>query len=188
DATELDDAALADADGLAPYGALVVGTFAFRRPALAAARARVRAWVEAGGTLVTLYHRPGDGWDPDATPPRRIEIGSPSLRWRVTDENAKVTHLVPDHPALTGPNRIGPADWEGWQKERGLYFARAWDPAYVPLIELADPGETPHRGALISAEIGRGRHSHVALNLHHQLPELVPGAFRLMANLVAPRP
>jgi hypothetical protein len=109
------------------------------------------------------------------------------LRWRVTDETALVTHLVPEHPVLTGPNRIGQEDWDGWKKERGLYFARSWDAAYQPLVEMADPGEAPHRGALLSADIGRGRHSHVALNLHHQLQELVPGAFRLMANLVAPR-
>jgi hypothetical protein len=105
----------------------------------------------------------------------------------VTDQAAKVTVLKPDHPVLTGPNRIGPGDWDGWSKERGLYFARSWDPAYEALIEIADPGERPHRGALLSAEIGKGRHSHVALNLHHQMPALVPGAFRLMANLVAPR-
>jgi LmbE family N-acetylglucosaminyl deacetylase len=180
-------AALAEGSGFEDIGALVVGVFGFRNPGLAAALPRLHQWVKAGGTLVTLYHRPGDNWDPEATPPRRIEIGSPSLRWRVTDQAAKVTVLKPDHPVLTGPNRIGPGDWDGWSKERGLYFARSWDPAYEALVEIADPGERPHRGALLSAEIGKGRHSHVALNLHHQMPALVPGAFRLMANLVAPR-
>ena len=185
--TDLTDAALADEDALAGLSALIVGVFAFRRPGLAAARARIRAWIEAGGTLVTLYHRPGDGWDGGATPPRRIDIGTPSLRWRVTDAAAEVTVLAPDHPVLTTPNRIGPDDWDGWQKERGLYFARAWDRVYTPLVAIADAGEAPLQGALLSAEIGRGRHSHVALGLHHQMAELVPGAFRLMANLVAAR-
>lgn len=179
--------ALASGEAFEGIGALVVGVFGFRNAALGAALPRLHAWVKAGGTLVTLYHRPGDNWDPQATPPRRIEIGSPSLRWRVTDEAAPVTVLRPGHPVLTGPNAIGPEDWEGWSKERGLYFARSWDPAYEALIEIADPGEAPHRGALLTAEIGHGRHNHVALNLHHQMPELVPGAFRLMANLVAPR-
>jgi len=188
DVRTIDDAALADPGLFAMFDTLLVGVFAFRfRPGLAALSPAIRAWVEGGGTLVTLYHRPWDTWDPDTTPPRRLEIGQPSLRWRVTDATAPVTHLAPDHPVLTGPNPIGPDTWDGWVKERGLYFARTWDPAYVPLVEMADPGEAPHRGALLSAEIGRGRHSHVALGLHTQMDALTTGAFRLMANLVAPR-
>jgi hypothetical protein len=72
-------------------------------------------------------------------------------------------------------------------RERGLYFASEWDPAYVPLLEMADPDEPPLRGALLAAPVGRGRHVHVALALHHQFSALVPGPFRLLANLVARR-
>ena len=183
DVTELDDAALKD--DLSRFTTLVIGTFAFgSRPALAAATTRLRRFVEGGGHVVTLYHRPSDGWDPSSTPPRRIEISSPSLRWRVTDPAAPVTILEPYHPLLTGPNRVGPEDWEGWYKERGLYFASGWDDCYVPLIALGDKGEKPLTGGLISARIGEGRHTHVSLALHHQLDCLVPGAFRLLANLV----
>lgn len=167
---------------------LVIGVFAFRaNPGLSALTSRIRRWVEEGGTLVTLYHRPRDNWTPDATPPRPIEIGQPSLRWRVTDENARVTHLEPDHPVLTGPNPIGPEDWSGWTKERGLYFAKSWDPVYRPLLEMSDPDEAPHRGALLVGDIGKGRHCHVALGLHVQMENLTPGAFRLMANLLSRR-
>ncbi len=187
DVTELDDATLASDSALAGFDSLVIGIFAFRfRAGLAAAAPRLHRWCEAGGTLVTLYHRPWDNWNPDRVPPRRLEIGQPSLRWRVTDETAAVRPLC-DHPLLRTPNRIGPADWEGWVKERGLYFAKSWDSAYVPLLEMADPGEAPHRGALLAADIGSGRHVHCALILHHQMEHLVPGAFRLMANLIAPR-
>jgi hypothetical protein len=132
-----------------------------------------------------MYHRPGDGWRDGHTPPLRILIGSPSLRWRVTDPAAPVTVLEPHHPLLRTPNEIGTADWDGWVRERGLYFARDWDAAYVPLLAMSDPGEPPLRGALLAAPVGRGRHAHVALALHHQLDALVPGAFRLLANLVA---
>ncbi|MGJ3262805.1 MAG: PIG-L family deacetylase [Salinarimonas sp.] len=186
----LDVAALSAADlagDLTRYTTIVVGIFAFgRRPDLAAATTRLHAFVDRGGHLVTLYHRPSDGWDPDATPPRPLAIGSPSLRWRVTNPAAPVTVLAPDHPLLAGPNRIGEADWEGWDKERGLYFAAARDAAYEPLLAMSDPGEAPLDGALVSARIGRGRHTHTSLVLHHQLDRLVPGAFRLMANLVQP--
>lgn len=187
DVTELTDDDLASDAALARFGALVIGIFAFRfRPGLIDAAPRLHRWTEAGGTLVTLYHRPWDNWDPDRTPPRRLEIGQPSLRWRVTNEAAEVTHLA-DHPLLTTPNRIGPDDWAGWVKERGLYFAKSWDAAYTPLLEMADEGEAPQRGALLVADVGEGRHVHTSLILHLQMENLVPGAFRLMANLIARR-
>ncbi len=186
--TEVDDQTLADPAAPAAFDTLIIGIFALRfRPGLAAAMPLLHAWTARGGTLLTLYHRPWDGWDPKTTAPKPLEIGQPSLRWRVTDEAAAVTHLIPDHPLLTTPNVIGPEDWVGWHKERGLYFAKSWDPAYQALLEMADPGEAPHHGALLSAEIGAGRHTHTSLILHHQMEQLTPGAFRLMANLIAPR-
>jgi LmbE family N-acetylglucosaminyl deacetylase len=185
DVTEMDAAALS-AD-LSRFTTIVVGLFAFGiRKDLAAATERLHRFVEDGGHLVTLYHRPSDGWRPDETPVRRIEIGSPSLRWRVTDPKAEVTVLAPQHPLLTGPNQIGPNDWSGWDKERGLYFAARFNEAYEPLLAMHDVNEQPLNGALISAAIGNGRHTHTSLVLHHQMDRLVPGAFRLMANLVQP--
>ena len=187
DARDVADDELASRTALDAYDTIVIGIFAVRfRDGLREAMGRLHEWTRAGGNLVTLYHRPWDGWDPDAVPPLRLEIGQPSLRWRVTDEAAAVTHLAPDHPLLNAPNAIRPDDWAGWDKERGLYFARSWDPAYVPLVSMHDPDEAPLTGALLSAPVGEGRHTHTSLILHHQMRALVPGAFRLMANLVAP--
>ncbi len=181
-AVAVDDATLAGGD-LGRFDVLLVGVFGFGQRRVQPDR--LMAWVAAGGSLVTLYHRPGDGWDEGRTPPLPITIGSPSLRWRVTDPSAPVGVLLPGHPLLNHPNTIGAADWEGWVRERGLYFARSWDPAYAALLELSDPGEAPMQGALLAAAVGKGRHVHVALALHHQFSALVPGAFRLLANLVA---
>ncbi|WP_417843278.1 PIG-L family deacetylase [Thalassospira sp.] len=170
---------------LSQYDTLVVGIFAFgMRQDLASAIPQIHQFVAQGGHLLTLYHRPGDGWDINKTPPRPVKIGSPSLRWRVTNPAAPVKILLPDHPLLNGPNQIGAEDWAGWDKERGLYFAAEWDDAYQPLISVSDAGEAPLRGGLITAEIGQGRHTHTSLILHHQLDKCVPGAFRLLANLV----
>ncbi|KAB2721099.1 PIG-L family deacetylase [Brucella intermedia] len=175
------------AGDLSQFTTIVVGIFAFGiRDDLAAATARLHRFVEDGGHLVTLYHRPSDGWHPDQTPPRKLTIGSPSLRWRVTKPDAAVTVLKPEHPLLVGPNTISKADWDGWHKERGLYFASAWGDAYQPLLSMHDDGEQPLYGALVSARIGKGRHTHTSLVLHHQLDKLVPGAFRLIANLMQP--
>jgi len=187
DVTALTDEDLQSDAALAGYDSIVIGIFAMRfRPGLTAAMPRLHRWTEAGGTLVTLYHRPWDNWDPDTIPPRRLEIGQPSLRWRVTDQTAEVRHLA-DHPILQTPNPITPEDWKGWVKERGLYFAKSWHDSYIPLLEMADPDEAPHRGALLVADVGKGRHVHTSLILHHQMENLVPGAFRLMANLIARR-
>jgi len=187
DITPVEVDALTSPEALARYDTLVVGIFAMRFcEGLVEAMPRVHQWVEAGGNLLTLYHRPWDNWDPEVIPPRYLEIGKPSLRWRVTDQNAAVTHLK-EHPVLSHPNLIGTSDWEGWHKERGLYFAKEWDALYSPLIEMADADEAALKGALLSADIGRGRHSHCALILHQQLALGVAGAYRLMANLLAPR-
>ncbi len=182
----VDDPTLATGD-LGRFTTILVGVFGFgQRPALRAYRDRLMAWTRAGGSLVTFYHRPEDGWDEGCTPPLPIRPGRPSLRWRVTDPAAPVTVLAPGHPILNVPNVIAAADWQGWVRERGLYFASTWDAAYTPLLELADEGEPPLRGSLLAAPFGKGRHIHVALALHYQFEALVPGAFRLLANLAAP--
>lgn len=188
DIRQITEADLQDEAALAAFDTIIVGIFALRfHPTLLSAMPILHRWTAAGGTLLTLYHRPWDNWDPDAVPPKRLEIGQPSLRWRVTDEKAEVSHLAPDHQLLNTPNVIGPDDWANWHKERGLYFAKSWDEAYIPLLEMADPDEEPHRGILLAADIGQGRHIHTSLILHHQMEKLVPGAFRLMANLIARR-
>ena len=166
---------------------LVVGIFAFgKRPDLVAALPGIHEWVNNGGHLVTLYHRPSDGWNPETVPPAFLKIGSPSIRYRVTDANAEVTVLEEDHPLLNYPNTLTVEDWSNWDKERGLYFASEWDEVYKPLLSMSDSGEEPLTGSLLSAEIGQGRHTHTSLVLHHQLDKLVPGAFRLLANLIQP--
>ncbi|MEL6643778.1 MAG: PIG-L family deacetylase [Pseudomonadota bacterium] len=187
DVTDISDHELTSDKALAAYDTIVIGIFAMRfRPGLVDAMPALHRWTNAGGTLVTLYHRPWDNWDPARIPPLPLEIGQPSLRWRVTDEAAAVTQLA-DHPILSTPNQIGPADWDGWVKERGLYFAKSWDEAYTPLLSMSDPGEDPLTGSLLVADIGEGRHIHTSFILHHQMEHLVAGAFRLMANFIAPR-
>ena len=183
DVTQLDAEALTG--DLSQFDTIIVGIFAFgTRPDLAAATSRLHEWVRKGGHLVTLYHRPTDGWNPETTPPLPLTIGSPSLRWRVTNPASAVEILEDEHPLLAGPNRITLADFAGWDKERGLYFASRWNEAYVPLLAMHDSGEAPLTGSLISARIDKGRHTHTSLVLHHQMDKLVPGAFRLMANLL----
>ncbi len=106
-------------------------------------------------------------------------------RERVTDETAAVTLLAPASPVFNAPNKIGPADWEGWIQERGLNFAHTWDPAYTPLLSMKDPDTEDLKGGLLVAKAGKGTYVYTGLALFRQLPAGVPGAYRLFANLLA---
>ena len=67
------------------YDSILIGIFALgTNPALQPRLKDLHAWVFGGGNLVTLYHRPWDNWDPESTSLAYLEIGKPSLRWRVS--------------------------------------------------------------------------------------------------------
>ena len=165
---------------------IVVGVFAGGTRPLNRSMRHIRPWIESGGHFVSQYHRPIDNWDMTQSAPLRLQPGSPSIRWRVTDAAAPVRMLQPDHPLLNSPNSITSDDFDGWVKERGLYFASEWDPAYVPLLAMSDMKEAPLEGGLLAARIGAGSHFHCALNLFYQMDYMVVGAFRLFVNLLTP--
>jgi hypothetical protein len=107
-------------------------------------------------------------------------------RNRVTDENAKVDFLLPDHPVLNYPNKISASDFEGWVQERGIYFAQEpLDVSYQTPLSMADPGEAAQKGSLIIADYGKGKFVYTGLVFFRELPAGVPGAYRLLANLIA---
>jgi len=173
----LTPAELASSD-LSAYNTLVVGIRAYSaRPELARAQPRLNQFVQQGGTLIVLYQ---SGNFPAPIP---LSLGrSPE---RVVDESAPVKLLEPTNPLLTSPNTITTADFDAWVEERGHSFLESWDPAYIALTETADPGQDPQRGGLVVSHPGKGTFIYVAYALHRQLPELVPGACRILANLLS---
>ncbi|HEU4560460.1 MAG TPA: PIG-L family deacetylase [Longimicrobium sp.] len=172
---------LAGAD-LSKYDVIVTGIRAYEvRRDLAATNPRLLEYVRQGGTLIVQYNK--YEMVEGRFNPYPITLASPHDR--VTDEASPVRILEPNHPVFTTPNRITAADWEGWVQERGLYFARSWDTAYTPLLEMADPGAPPLRGGLLIAKHGQGTYVYTGLAFFRQLPEGVPGAWRLFANLLA---
>ena len=100
-------------------------------------------------------------------------------------ETAPVKLLEPANFLLRWPNEIGAADFDGWVEERGHSFLDSWDASYTPLTETADPGQSPQRGGLLVAHPGKGTYIYLAYALYRQLPELVPGSYRLLANLLS---
>ena len=93
--------------------------------------------------------------------------------------------LAPENGLLSFPNQITSHDFDGWVEERGHSFLESWDPAYTALTETADQGEDPQRGGLIVAYPGKGTFVYMAYALYRQLPELVPGSYRILANLLS---
>ena len=65
------------------------------------------------------------------------------------------------------------------------YFASDWEPPFIPLLEMSDPGLPAERGALLVAQVGEGRYIYTGLSFFRQLPAGVPGAIRLFVNLLA---
>jgi LmbE family N-acetylglucosaminyl deacetylase len=175
------DGDLADGD-LTRFDVIITGTRAYElRPDLVENNRRLLAWVREGGTLIVQYNQYA-ALQHDYTP-WPVSIARP--HGRVTDQDAPVRVLEPDHPVLSTPNRIVDADWGGWVQERGLYFLDTWDGPLTPLLAMSDPGEEPLTGALLVAPLGSGTWIYSGLALFRQLPEGVPGAYRLLANLIS---
>lgn len=166
---------------LSGYDAIVTGVRLYnvsdQMPGL---QPKLMKYVEDGGTLLVQYN---------VNSPLRIENLGPypfSLsRDRVTEEDAKVSLLAPEHAALNYPNKITDKDFEGWVQERGLYFVTSMDQKYTPLLSMNDKGESAKNGSLIVAEYGKGRYVYTGISFFRQLPAGVPGAYRLFVNLLS---
>ena len=167
---------------LSVYDTIVVGIRAYAvREDLRAYNQRLLDYVENGGTLVVQYNQydmPRGDFGPYP-----FTINRPHDR--VTVEEAPITFVDPDHPALNTPNKISEADFEGWVQERGLYFMGDWDERYMPVVASNDPGEDPKLGGMMVAEIGQGRYVYTGYAFFRQLPAGVTGAYRLFSNLIS---
>ncbi|MFN7531486.1 PIG-L family deacetylase [Gemmatimonas sp.] len=178
----LEPAMLGSTD-LSRFTSIVIGPRAYEtRELLVKNNARLLEYARRGGTLVVQYGAQNMNAFPGITPY--------PLQWapraaRVTMEDAPVTVRQPAHPLLTSPNRIGPDDWAGWVQERATYMPSTIDSRYASLLRMNDPEEPANDGALLAAPLGKGRYVYVTLALFRQLPAGVPGAARLLANLVA---
>ena len=170
------------AQDLKGLSAVVTGIRAYNAtPGMDRANALLEPWIKAGGRLVMQYATASTDRTADQMGPIPFELG----RKRVTVETVAPTVLQPQHPIWTSPNALTAADFEGWVQERGLYFAEQWPAQFTPLLEWSDPGELPAQGALITARYGQGSVTYCALSLFRQWREGVPGAYRILANLIA---
>ena len=139
-------------------------------------------YVKNGGNLIIQYNTNS------FVGPIRTKLGPYPFvisRNRVTDENAKVNFNLPNHPVLNYPNKITEKDFENWIQERGIYFADQLDSAYQTPLSMNDPNEPAQKGSLIIADYGKGKFVYTGLVFFRELPAGVPGAYRLLANIIA---
>lgn len=179
--TMLDDDALTSGD-LSNFDTIVVGIRASQtRPAFVANNARLLEFARAGGALIVQYQQP-DYTTRDLTPyPAQME-----RTVRVVDETAPVTILAAEHPVFNYPNKITVADFDGWVQERNNYnFTRFDDENYVALTESHDDGDPESTGGMVYARVGSGHYIYTGYSWFRQLPNGVPGAYRLFANLLS---
>jgi LmbE family N-acetylglucosaminyl deacetylase len=180
----LDASALTFGD-LSRFNAIVVGVRAYElRPDLVGANQRLLDYASNGGTLIVQYER-DFAWDRAQYAPYPAKIGGGNILPRVTDENSPVKFLKPDDPLLNRPNKITQEDFKGWVQERGLYFWTQFDSKYTPLLAMSDAGEADQNGSLVYTRYGKGLYIYTGLAFFRQLPEGVPGAYRLFVNLLS---
>jgi len=143
---------------------------------------KLMKYVAEGGNLIVQYNTSNQ------IGPVRSKIGPYSFtisRNRITDENATVEFLKPAHSVLNYPNKITDQDFKGWVQERSIYHATELDKKFETILRMNDPGEKPEDGSLVIAPYGKGFFAYTGLVFFRELPAGVPGAYRLLANLIA---
>ena len=165
------------------FDAIIVGVRAYNTlDWLGSYYDKLMKYVESGGNLIVQYNT--NNFISNV----RSKMGPYDFtitRNRVTDENAEVTFLKPEHPALNFPNKITQDDFKDWIQERSIYDAVDSTGKFEKILAMNDPGEKPDDGSLLIAKYGRGYFTYTGLVFFRELPAGVPGAYRLLANLIA---
>ncbi|HLG15892.1 MAG TPA: PIG-L family deacetylase [Blastocatellia bacterium] len=179
----IDASELASGD-LSRFDVIVTGIRVYEvRPDVVANNGRLLDYVKRGGTLIVQYNK--NEYATGSFAPYPVKMRQTGMPDRVTDETASVMLLDPTHPLFNHPNKITERDFEGWVQERGTYFLSEWDPQFKPLMASHDPGEDPKQGGELIAKYGAGYYVYTGYAWFRQLPVGVPGAYRLIANLVS---
>ncbi|MFN0109352.1 MAG: PIG-L family deacetylase [Blastocatellia bacterium] len=169
------------ASDLSVYDTIVLGIRVYEvNEDVIANNKRLLEYVSNGGTLIVQYNKNEYANGNFAPYPVKMNRGD-----RVTDENAPITVLQPEHPLFNFPNKIGADDWKNWVQERGLYFVNEFDQRYTPLLAAPDDtGKTLNGGQLI-AQYGKGNYIFTGYAWFRQFPVGTPGAYRMFANMVS---
>jgi LmbE family N-acetylglucosaminyl deacetylase len=166
---------------LSRFDVIILGVRAYAaREDLKTYNGRILDYAKNGGVVIVQYNT--QEYDHNFGPYPYTMGSNPE---EVTDEHSAMQILVPSNPVFNWPNKITSKDFENWIEERGSKFLATWDAAYQPLLETHDPGQAPQKGGLLYAKYGKGVYIYNAYAFYRQLPEGVPGAYRLFANMIS---
>ena len=157
--------------------AVLVGIRAFNTEAwLKESEERIKSFVANGGNFVVTYTTAGRSGM--ALPlPVPLTVG----RDRVTEEEAPVA--LKELDLLQKPNALSEADFEQWVQERGLYFPSEYE-GYTTALSIMESTGTVYENSTVVAEYGKGSVIYTGLSLFRELPKGVPGALRLLQNIL----
>jgi hypothetical protein len=166
---------------LSKYDSIITGVRAYAvREDLKTYNSRILEYVKNGGVVIVQYNTPEYDHNYGPYP---YKMGSNPEE--VTDEHSKMEILDASNPVFTWPNKISGKDFDNWVEERGSKFLESWDNHYQPLLETHDAGQQPQKGGLLYAKYGKGVYIYNAYAFYRQMPEGVPGAYRLFANMIS---
>lgn len=167
---------------LTRYDTIVVGIRAYDvRTDVREENRRLLDYANRGGTLIVQYNQSTGIFNDGRYTPYPATLS----RERVSVEEQPVEILAPDDRIFSYPNKITEKDFDGWVQERGVYFMSDWDSHFKPLLACNDPGEPSQKGGLLLAQYGKGIYIYTGYAFFRQLPAGVPGAVRLMVNLLS---
>ena len=172
---------------LGQYEAVIIDNRGYyAHPELIAANSNLLDYVKEGGTLIVFYHKDSE-WNPNSDRGRPQLAPYPIILGdeRVTEEDAPISFIQPRHRLLNYPNQIRKTDFDYWIQERGLNYPKEWDPHYIALFSSGDKGEKPLRGGLLVARYGKGNYIYTSMVWYRQLKAGVPGAYRMLANMIS---
>ncbi len=164
------------------FDALILGIRAYNTiPELKLKQEVIFEYVKRGGNVIVQYNTNHRLVVEDNLAPYMLQLS----RDRITDENARVTFLDPDHEVMNFPNKIVEEDFNGWVQERGLYFPNKWAEEFSPILSFQENGDEPMNGSLLVAKYGKGHYMYTGLSFFRELPAGVPGAYKLFTNMIS---
>lgn len=166
---------------LARFDVIITGIRAYNKiTGLGSKQQYLLEFVRDGGNLIVQYNTLDELVTKELAP-YKLKIS----RDRITDEGSSLEFLQPNHRIMRVPNALNAEDFKGWVQEFGLYFPGEWGPEFTPLLSGADANEKNKEGLLLVSKYGKGHYIYTGLSFFRQLPAGVPGAFRLLANLIS---
>ena len=169
-------------NSLNKFDAIIIGIRAYNTvEALKLKQNNILDYVKNGGNVIVQYNTNRRLKVKENLAPYNLQLSKD----RVTDENAKVKFLAPNHEIMNYPNKITDQDFEGWVQERGLYFPDKWAKEFTPILSFHDKGEPAKNGSLLVAKYGKGYYMYTGLSFFRELPAGVPGAYKLLTNMIS---